>query len=60
MLAVDWLIQRVHSKNMRAAVAVNLIAGAEAKVMEFLDRLFIGLGARRKNAIPASWRRACH
>ncbi len=47
MLAVDWLIQQVHSLRMPRGrpVAVNLIEGVEVKVMEFLDQLFVGLAS---------------
>jgi hypothetical protein len=56
MLAVDWLIQQIHSLKMPRGrpVAVNLIEGTEAKVMAFLDELFTGSPAARDGY--ASWR----
>jgi hypothetical protein len=47
MLAIDWLIQAVHSQHLPRGrpVAVNLIEGDETRVMEFLDQLFLGLNA---------------
>lgn len=60
MLAVDWLIQQVHSHGMPRGrpVAVNLIEGAEAKVMEFLDQLFVGLASSpEEREAYVAWRK---
>jgi hypothetical protein len=44
MLAIDWLIQEIHARHLPRGrpVAVNLLEGDEAKVMQFLDDLFTG------------------